>query len=83
MWRNNAVISACDGCSCGIMQFCPAGLAVSASRCDALLLLGTPPFRCQKFTLGLACCSEASFPCIGKDKPGLDGAVTGAASIPS
>ena len=42
-----------------------------------------PLCRCQKFTLGLACCSEASFPCIGKDKPGLDGAVTGAASIPS
>lgn len=25
--------------------------------------------RCQTFTLGLACCSEASFPCIGKDSP--------------
>jgi hypothetical protein len=24
--------------------------------------------RCQNFTLGLACCSEESFPCIGKDK---------------
>ncbi|GAX73796.1 hypothetical protein CEUSTIGMA_g1247.t1 [Chlamydomonas eustigma] len=23
--------------------------------------------RCQNFTLGLACCSEESFPCIGKD----------------
>ncbi len=36
---------------------------------NAKLLYEVELLRCQKFTLGLACCSEASFPCIGPDSP--------------
>uniref|UniRef100_A0A7R9VC62 peptidylprolyl isomerase n=1 Tax=Chlamydomonas euryale TaxID=1486919 RepID=A0A7R9VC62_9CHLO len=64
------------------MAILPAALAYGSTGAslpqgsvppDARLLYEVELLRCQQMSMGLACCTESSFPCIGKDVLDKDG----------